>query len=176
VVSRAVAARLPRCGVIEVDELRHKVLGALVETPRLRLSPQGQEEYLNQWRFAESSAILLANNFADHGYACVIDGLPQRYAVILPDVLESPSSRLVRVALHCSPSALMARRRTRGWEAAPTDDDLRSLAWCRDSQSPVEISVDTGAVNPDSAATFIVAALERVVATATNRSDGDQCH
>ena len=161
-LSRALAGRLLRCAVIEVDELRHTIAGALTPVCEEPFSSEQQDEYESQWAIAESNALLLADNFARNGYSSVIDGLPQRYTEILPESLtQSVRRSLMRVGLYCSQSTLIERRRQRGWIRNPTVADCRSLKWCQTAGTSLDCSIDTGTLSIDSAADVILASIEK---------------
>jgi predicted kinase len=149
-LGRNLAARLPRCAFIEVDELRYKVIEGLVAHSggiQPHLDPDG---YSLQCDMASRNAILLARGFSDHGFSSVIDGLQERYArrqAWLASQL--PSARLIKVGLFCDGRTLRMRRVERGWHPKLPKGTSQKLNWYRKNRGGFDCVIDTAQVDSD---------------------------
>lgn len=154
--SRHLAGLLARCALIEVDELRYKVIGGLVAHSAGMHPDHAPAEYALQCEMAGRNALLLASSFADYGFSCVIDGLEEKYARRKSWIASQiPSARVITVGLFCDCHTLQYRRAQRGWLPNLPDGIEHKLTWYRANQGGFDFVVDTGGDDIDSLARIL---------------------
>jgi chloramphenicol 3-O-phosphotransferase len=119
-LARALAQRMHRSAVIEVDQLRYMIVGGLVASSAGIQPAQAPEEYQRQCALGVEQAVLLARNFATHGFASIIEGLEDDCEPgygwqerTFPDRL------VVSILVSCTDEVLRRRWRERSWGDVP---------------------------------------------------------
>ena len=162
-VGRALAAELPRCAFIEVDELCSMIVGGLVGWSRGASPLKYPAEYARQCALAERNAVALCHQFALDGFSSVVEGLRDECLPNTTWIRDSFGSLPVRTAaLLCEPGVLGKRLIDRGWE----NEKLRRAvidqsARYRRKEDLFDYVLDTTATDALSAAQELREALAR---------------
>ena len=154
-VGKALAGRFRKGAFIEVDELRYKVVGGLVAYSGGVHPKEAPDEYKAQCWMGVENAVVLARNFAAHGFSAVIEGLedgcrPGTGWAGLP----FGSMPVFHVALICDESNLLKRITERGWGdgVSLSAGFKRDHAWYHSHQDLFDCTVRTDENSPEAAA------------------------
>ncbi len=144
-VGQALAGLFEKGAFIEVDELRYKVVGGLVAYSGGAKPKDAPEEYAAQCRLGEENTVLLARNYATHGFSSVIEGLGEDCR---PGTgwAEAQFGELpvLHVLLMCDHETALARMIERGWKRDGLSKGFkRDQAWYQDNQEQFDITVST---------------------------------
>jgi len=157
-VARIVAARTPRCAVVEVDDVRRLVLSGAA-------APWDGREGVRQQRLGVLNACALARNFASQEIDVVIvDVLNQKTAALYRRRLKKP----LIVQLWVSPGE--ARRRALCRPIHITWDEFEMLHRQQAALTAADLRLDTTALS----ATETAECLAQVWTIEPNRLHGDE--
>ncbi len=161
-LGHAVAGRLARGALIEVDALRYMVVGGLVALSRGTHPSEAPEEYVRQCALGAEQSARLALGFAASGFSSVIEGLPDawRPPANAPQRF-LPGLPVLQVALVCETDELMARiARRRDWDGPPREWVERELAWYESHCNLFDMVIDTSQGDVDQLSASILSALQ----------------
>jgi hypothetical protein len=161
-VGRKLAGLFPKCAYIEVVELRQKIIGGHVGSPRDPGVLDAPAAHTQQRLIADENASLLAHNFIAHGFSAVIEGLEdtrnpgkgwvESHFETVP---------LLNDLLMCDEETFLKRLTERGWADGVNlkPGRKRNFDWYLDNQDRFDFSVRTDVHSPDRAADLIYDAV-----------------
>ena len=164
-VGRELAARFTKGAFIEVDELKYKIVGGLLRGPwEAKQMGRKPAAFVKQRLIADENAVILARNFATHGFSSVIEGLEDSHR---PGTGWSESQfgtlPVIQVLLMCDEETSQKRLTERGWE----DHHLRpgfkrNRAWYLEHQYLFDLTVRTDKNSSEEAAELIFDAAKKL--------------
>lgn len=144
-VGRALAERMSRAALIEIDGLRYMIVGGLVAFSGGASPLDEPDEYERQCELGLANAVMLARSFLSGGFSVVLDGLSDQCRPPWGWTARTfPDHRTVDVLLTCTERELVRRGADRGWWTDTLPEGVATqLAHDRANGSQYTCAIDT---------------------------------